>query len=74
MTQQSPWWCRAFGHKMRPRYSTVPISMVASEPNYGFGPSEMTWRTIEHKRVYEGDVCRRCGLTAKPQREDADAA
>lgn len=65
MTQETPWWCRIFGHKMRPRFSVVPISVMESSPNHGFG-GPIEWHNIEEKRVYEGDVCRRCALTAKP--------
>lgn len=69
MMQQSPLWCRIFGHKMRARYSIEPISVMQSEPNYGFGPDEMTWHDIEQRRIYEGDVCKRCDLTAHPRKE-----
>ncbi|UTC28145.1 hypothetical protein GURKE_01140 [Brevundimonas phage vB_BpoS-Gurke] len=73
LTHPAPLWCRIFGHRMRPRYDTVPVTVMESVPNPSGWNGPIRYHNIEEKRVYRGDVCARCDLTALPQQENADA-
>lgn len=53
-----------FGHRFRPRYTHLPPAWAVKAK----GSPEFLLRVVEaaSERVYEGEVCTRCGLLRRP--------